>query len=130
MIMFLASLKDASCLELVALGNLPPKGGWLESIWSCMRCFSMNLKAPVFAFYTLKPNYLFPGVLSQVWNCASDKSSMFQGAGTFSLEPYFSSSLPLGLEFMRLKVEVSPPHPTCVCSTGGRALHSPEPDLL
>lgn len=39
MTVFLASLKDASCLELVALGNLPPKGGWLESTWSCMRGF-------------------------------------------------------------------------------------------
>lgn len=85
----------------------------------------MNLKAPVFAFYLLKLNHLFPGVLNQVWIVPLTDPPCFKDQGS-----HFSSSLPLGLESMRLKMEVSPPQSTRVCSPGGHALHSPEPDLL
>lgn len=67
----------------------------------------MNLKAPVFAFYPLKLNHPFPGVLNQVWIVPLTDPPCFKDQGS-----HFSSSLPLGLEFLRLKMEVSPPQLT------------------
>lgn len=85
----------------------------------------MNLKAPVFAFYPLKPCHPFPAVLYvPLTDPSCFKEQDFQSWATFFK---FAPTWPRIHEAEDGSVS-SPPH-LCLLNWG-RALHSPEPDLL